>query len=121
VSHTDFDTADIVRACIRKRGYATEKFARLAAAAIRRASPDAEVRVYSCRHCGFWHVGGAPGTGTRDAGVRRRQDRRRPLADQYRGRERRHENLSDRVRGAMAPAHGRPGHKGVDRYDDADG
>jgi hypothetical protein len=104
LSNTDFDGASIVRACIRKRGYPTEKVARLAVAAIRRADPDAEVRVYECRLCGLLHVGGLPGAQTRDAGIGgpadtpRRKNRRRSVPGAvYRGRERRHEVLSDRV------------------------
>jgi hypothetical protein len=107
MTHTDFDGADIVRACIRKRGYPTEKFARLALAGIRRVSPEADVRVYACRLCGFWHVGGAPGAGTRDASVRRRHDRRDVARTGYRGRERRDENLRDRVHDVTVRSHGR--------------
>jgi hypothetical protein len=143
MSHTDFDGSDIVRACIRKKGYPREKFARSAVAGILRANPDAEVRVYACRHCGLWHVGGSPGTGTRDASLRHRQDRRRPVTiEGYRGRERRHDALSDRGYAAAVapPTHHRqaaggsgptlrdwldiderPQRSHRDRYDDADG
>jgi hypothetical protein len=114
-THTDFDGADIVRACIRKRGYATEKFARLALAGIRRVSPDADVRVYACRQCGLWHVGGSPGAGTRDASARRRHERRDLGRTNYRGRERRHENLSDRAPEITVRSHGRRPIGGLDR------
>jgi hypothetical protein len=121
VGNTDFDGADIVRACIRKRGYPTEKVARLAVAAIRRAQPDADVRVYGCRQCGLLHVGGSPGAQTRDAGLHgpadlpRRKNRRKAAAGAvYRGRERRHEVLSDRV-----DEDGKPSHRAQrGRYDD---
>ena len=117
MSHIDFDGSDIVRACIRKKGYPLEKFAHSAVAAILRASPDADVRVYACRHCGLWHVGGSPGTGTRDASLQHRKDRRRPVTtDRFRGRERRHDALSERIQ-EEATAHPRSRRE---RYADAD-
>lgn len=59
---TDHDGADAVRSCTRKKGYPTEDIAKLAVASIRRASPEADVRVYGCRHCGMYHVGRTPGS-----------------------------------------------------------
>lgn len=112
VGDTDFDGASIVRSCIRKKGHLTEKAARLSVAAIQRAFPDAGVRAYACRHCGLWHVGNAPGTATRDpesmgsAELPRRRDRRKGRPGSvYRGRERRHEVLSDRFEADRKPAH----------------
>jgi hypothetical protein len=119
IGATDFDGANVVRTCIRKKGHLTERAARLSVAAIRRAYPEAGVQAYACRRCGLWHVGNAPGTATRDpaahdsADTPRRKNRRkaRPGAV-YRGRERRHEVLSERV-----DDDGRPGRRSKrDRY-----
>jgi hypothetical protein len=118
---TDFDGANIVRACIRKKGHLTEKAARLSVAAIRRAYPEAGVRAYACRHCGLWHVGNSPGTATRDpetqgsADTPRRKNRRKARPGTvYRGRERRHDVLSER-----ADVDGKPGRRAKRaRYDD---
>lgn len=62
MTHQDFDDADLIRTCTRKKGYPTEESARHSAGSIRKAHPTAEVRVYSCRRCGQWHVGGVPYT-----------------------------------------------------------
>jgi hypothetical protein len=115
VGETDFDGANVVRACIRKKGHLTEKAARLSVGAIRRAYPEAGVRAYACRHCGLWHVGNAPGTATRDpatqgsADMSRRKNRRKARPGTvHRGRERRHDVLSRRRSGARRGPGARP-------------
>ncbi len=120
VSNTDFDGANVVWSCIRKKGHLTEKAAPLSVAAIRRAYPEAGVRAYACRHCGLWHVGNAPGAVTRDPDTEGSADAARPKNRRkarsgtvYRGRERRHEVLSER----FDPQGARPKRQ-ADTFDD---
>lgn len=60
VANTDYDDADIVRSCTRKKGYPSEEIARLSISSIREVNPSAELRAYGCRHCGRWHIGRNP-------------------------------------------------------------
>lgn len=60
--NTDYDGADLVRTCTRKKGYPSEEIARKAVTSIREANPVADVRSYGCRRCGQWHVGRTPGS-----------------------------------------------------------
>lgn len=70
VTYTDSDGADRSRACTRKKGYPSEEVARFAVATIRSMDPQAAVRVYGCRFCGQWHVGGTPRRDRFDADAR---------------------------------------------------
>lgn len=97
VTHTDNDGADQIRSCTRKKGYPSESVARMAIDTIRSMSPDADVRVYGCRHCGQWHVGGSPGSAraraeadspARPRGIGK-PPRRRAYGDRYGTRPRR--------------------------------
>jgi hypothetical protein len=57
---TDYDNADVIRSCARKKAYPTEAIARLSVSSIVSGDPTACVRPYQCRHCGLWHVGRSP-------------------------------------------------------------
>lgn len=58
--NTDFDGADVTRACTRKKAYPTEEIALMAVGSVHEADAQAEVRPYACRRCGAWHIGATP-------------------------------------------------------------
>lgn len=80
VTYTDFDGADIIRSCTRKKPYPSQEVAKLAVASIMESSAEANVRAYACRHCGTWHVGRVPSSERVPRAVEAEQDEwaRRP-------------------------------------------
>lgn len=59
VSHT-YERADVSWSCTRKKAYSNEKFAKTVAREMR-SERGADVLVYTCDHCGQYHIGRAPG------------------------------------------------------------
>jgi len=97
VSYTNYDGANIVRTCTRKKGYPTEDIASAVAATIRRET-GAAIVPYGCGHCGLYHIGGSPST--------------EEVIDRPRGSHRRGRRSQS--------SHRRSGRRRIGRYDDDD-